>query len=514
MSGGFAVGSRGVRVPSDAREVIDVRFDGERIWSFHPRRERTRLNRGWVQWPRDLQPYLDGIAEVSLVQHVSGVQVLEKRVGFGTSTAPVRLVDKDGHAVALDKAGHLQRMFARTDPAMTEAVLDSVERVLHDLREECGLDAFLAFGCLLGAVRDGHVIGHDCDADVSYLSPHTHPFDIIRENKRAADTMQSLGWQITRMSAGDFKIWTRPGGGRRVGIDVFAAFYVDGQFFMVPSVTGDLAPAALLPVGEVTLEGRQIVAPARPEELLEVTYGPGWRVPDPSFEFETTRATIRRLNGWLRNNRKNLRYWGDFYRSRRSERVPTTPTPFATWVADRLDERQHVLDVGCGNGRDSVLFAERGHRVTGLDGTILARRLTRRLAAQHAVRVGAKELNLNDLFSTLTSGARLARLERPPQIYARFLLDAVEADTRSNFFRWAQMIQRRGGLTFLEFRTWQGTVRARAFPFHYRTLLDPGRVVAEIERYGGTVVHREEGRGLAAFENEDPRICRLVVRWS
>ena len=216
MRGGFAVGSRGVRVPSDAHEVIDVRFDGERAWSFHPRRERTRLNRGWVQWPRDLEPYLDGIAEVSLVHHVSGVRVLEQRVGFGTSTIPVRLVDKDGHAVALDKAGHLQRMFARTDPAMTEAVLDSVERVLHDLREECGLDAFLAFGCLLGAVRDGHVIGHDCDADVSYLSPHTHPFDIIRENKRAADTMESLGWRITRMSAGDFKIWTRPGGGRRV----------------------------------------------------------------------------------------------------------------------------------------------------------------------------------------------------------------------------------------------------------------------------------------------------------
>ena len=128
---------------------------------------------------------------------------------------------------------------------MTEAVLDSVERVLHDLREECGLDAFLAFGCLLGAVRDGHVIGHDCDADVSYLSPHTHPFDIIRENKRAADTMASLGWEITRMSAGDFKIWTKPGGGRRVGIDVFAAFYVDGR---VPhGALGDRRPGPVRP---------------------------------------------------------------------------------------------------------------------------------------------------------------------------------------------------------------------------------------------------------------------------
>ena len=49
--------------------------------------------------------------------------------------------------------------------------------------------------------------------------------------------------------------------------------------------------------------------------------------------------------------------------------MPTTPSPFATWVADRLEPRQHILDVGCGNGRDSVYFAEQGHRVTALDGT-------------------------------------------------------------------------------------------------------------------------------------------------
>ena len=75
-------------------------------------------------------------------------------------------------------------------------------------------------------------------------------------------------------------------------------------------------------------------------------------------------------------------------------------------------------------------LAGQGHRVTALDGTLLARRLTRRLAAERSVRVTPKELNLNDLSSVLTSGARFARLRRPPQIYARFLLDAVEADTR------------------------------------------------------------------------------------
>jgi len=511
---GFAVSRRGVRVPSGLHQVIDVQFDGERVWSFNPERDRSAAHRGWIPWPRVLDGHLSGVAEVSLVLHGSGESVFAERVGFGTGTDSIRLVNQDGQAVAVDKAGHLQRMFDRTDDALTEAVLERVEQVLHDLREVCGLDAFLAFGCLLGAVRDGHLIGHDSDVDLSYLSRHTHPFDVIRENRQACNTMRSLGWSITRMSAGDFKIWVKPGGGRRVGIDVFAAFHVDGTFYMVPSVTGDLDRTSLLPVGEVTLEGRSLVAPANPVDLLELTYGPGWRVPDPSFEYDPSRSTLRRLNGWLRNNRKHLRHWGDFYKSRASQRVPTTPAPFATWVADQLETPQHILDVGCGNGRDSVFFAERGHRVTALDASLAARRLTRRLATKRGVTVPVGELNLNDLFSMLASGARFAHLEKPPQIYARFLLDAIEGDTRRNFFRWAQMIQRRGGVTYLEFRTWRGTLRGTAFPFHYRALLDPRRVIAEIERYGGSVVHREQGVGLARFETENPHVCRLVVRWS
>jgi SAM-dependent methyltransferase len=511
---GFAVTGLGIRIPGGLHDTLDVRFGGTRVWSVNPERDRSSVHRGWVHWPSALEPYLDGVADVSLVEHVSGRTLFEKRVGFGTSSDPIELVDRDGSPLAVDKAGRLHRMFGATDQALTEDVLDAVQQVLHDLREVCGLDAFLAFGCLLGAVRDGRMIGHDCDADVSYLSRHTHPFDIIRENKRAGEIMASLGWQITRMSAGDFKIWTKPGQGRRVGIDVFGAFHVDGRLYMMPTVAAELPRSALLPVGEVTLEGRQVVAPARPEALLEATYGPGWRVPDPSFEYEPPRATIRRLNAWLRTNRKHLRYWGDFYRSGKADRVPETPSPFATWVAGQLEPRQHVLDVGAGTGRDSVYFAEQGHRVTALDGAPPTRALIRSLAARHDVRVRHHELNLNDLFSTLTTGGRFAHAKRPPQIYARFLLDAIEPDSRRNFFRWAQMVQRRGGLTYLEFRTWQGTLRASAFPFHYRTLLRPQQVIAEIEQHGGRVVHQEEGTGRAPLDGEDPSICRLVVRWT
>jgi SAM-dependent methyltransferase len=213
----------------------------------------------------------------------------------------------------------------------------------------------------------------------------------------------------------------------------------------------------------------------------------------------------------------HLRSWGRFYRSEASRRVPTTPSPFAVWVADRIEPGQHVLDVGCGNGRDAVHLAERGHVVEALDGTSAAQRLTDQLARKHAVDVHPRPLNLNDLFSTLSTGARFAHAERPPHIYARFLLEAIETDARRNFYRWAQMIQRRGGRTFLEFRVRdqaRDPQEPRRTPTHYRAHLDAARVVAQIERYGGTVEHREEGVDLAPSRRENPRTCRLVVRWT
>ena len=39
--------------------------------------------------------------------------------------------------------------------------------------------------------------------------------------------------------------------------------------------------------GSCELGGRPMPVPARPEKLLEATYGPGWRVPDPAFKFTT-----------------------------------------------------------------------------------------------------------------------------------------------------------------------------------------------------------------------------------
>jgi len=65
----------------------------------------------------------------------------------------------------------------------------------------------------------------------------------------------------------------------------------------------------------------------------------------------------------------------------------TGPSSLARDVATRLAPRARVLDLGCGEGRDSVFLAERGHAVVGLELSVAGLRKAARLAAGRGVRV-------------------------------------------------------------------------------------------------------------------------------
>jgi hypothetical protein len=519
VSQGMDVSTRGLQVPATVSGAVDVLFDGQRVWSFNPARDgRARGSSVQVEWPKVLQRHLSGVTDVALVDHVSRAVLHEQHVRFGEAEDRVRVLDEAGNPLAVDKGGRLQRDFSNTEGSAREEIMDALEQVMADLTDVCGLDTYLMYGCLLGAVRDGRMIGHDSDADVAYLSRHHHPFDIIRECSRATRQMRERGWKVVRMSGANFKVWVPLPDGRRCGIDVFGSFHIGDRFMVTGSLTGRLDRSALLPFGTVTLEGREVTAPARPEEVLEFTYGPDWRVPDPAFHFDHDPVDVRRMDAWFRAPRRRLRFWGDFYKSPEARRVPTGPSLFATWVQERLEQRgdgpTRVLDVGAGTGRDSAFFAGHGHRVVALDFSGAGMAHTAALRRREDLRVTTRRLNLEDLRSVLITGARFAHQKGTREVYARGLLDTLGPSGRDNLWRFASMVQRRGGETFLEFRTPASRREPTYFPAHQRTYLHPDVVEREVAAYGGRVVHRETGRGLAPLGTENPQIARLVVRWT
>ena len=90
---------------------------------------------------------------------------------------------------------------------------------------------------------------------------------------------------------------------------------------------------------------------------------------------------------WL-SSQATFSPWGREY-ARTPDRYVfgTAPSEFARAVAPFVRPGDAVLDLGCGEGRDSVFFARLGAVVTGVDLSAEGLTKARRLARAHGVRV-------------------------------------------------------------------------------------------------------------------------------
>ncbi|WP_110182682.1 class I SAM-dependent methyltransferase [Nocardioides solisilvae] len=504
----LAVDETGITLTAPDDRAVDVLFGEQRVWSFWVRRDTeaagSRGRRRSVGWPVPLQKFLDGRTLLTVRDSATAEVLWSQEVAFGTSEEPVRVVNRKGFAVGLDKSGRLVPTFDSRSGEDIGALVDATEEVLGVLRT-AGAEPFLAYGTLLGAVREGRVLGHDSDADVAYVSRCTDPVDVCRESFRLQREVVALGYATQRYSGAAFKIEVPEGDVVR-GLDVFGGFFSGGRLYLMGEVGVEFEEEWIHPLGTATLEGRPLPVPARPEKLLEAMYGPSWQVPDPAFQFTTPERTSRALNDWFRGLRVNEKQWQRRYLRRFDETLSPRASKLARLGVQEARARgAQVLDVGAGAGRDALHVAHEGVDVVAYDYVPELLEQAQELAATYPGSFEGRYLNLAELRSVLSEGAALARDPRPRVVLARNLLDAVDAFARESFARFCSMSLRSGGLVLAEFHAGDSSAERE-----WRIgAVDPVAVEAQWRRWGATSVTLEEDvRG-----GEDGRVDRLVAEW-
>lgn len=201
-------------------------------------------------------------------------------------------------------------------------------------------------------------------------------------------------------------------------------------------------------------------------------------------------------------------YWASFYsaKSRGGSLMP--PSQFAAFVAQEIEPTGVIFDVGCGNGRDSLFFAEMGFKVVSLD------------ASQDAIRFveeKAKERNLDNIKFVVSDikGPKLRETidqlaKRKVCIYARFFLHAINLDEQTVFLQVLSDTLKSGSRLTFEYRITEDQYLEKDAPPHFRRYQSAESLNAQLRDLGFKEIYAIEGQGFAKYKSDDAIVARCI----
>lgn len=199
-------------------------------------------------------------------------------------------------------------------------------------------------------------------------------------------------------------------------------------------------------------------------------------------------------------------HWDKYYES---ADLIYDPSTFAQSVAEKLSRPSDLLEIGCGNGRDSIFFSIMGHNVVALDPSSEAINICRKVHGKSSVRF--EETTLPIYSKTIS--------EKYDVIYSRFCLHAMtEIEEIENIIS-AFDVLKHNGLLFIECRSINDPLARKGEVIspterifgHYRRFIIIEELESRLVKYGFIVMSKEERDNLAVLGDENPVIIRICA---
>jgi tellurite methyltransferase len=190
-------------------------------------------------------------------------------------------------------------------------------------------------------------------------------------------------------------------------------------------------------------------------------------------------------------NHQEQKYWSDFYKNFNL----LQPSDFCIFIKNFLrniintDKKQLLLDIGCGNGRDSKYLSDM-FDVTGID------------------------------ISCLPSGienckfyiADMIEYDKTKYdiIYSRFTFHSITDQQQMNLLK---SIKKQNTILCIETRSIKDKETFRVHGnTHFRNLTDIENLKKMLSENGFQILYIEEKRGIAIFNEEDPICIRVICK--
>ena len=214
------------------------------------------------------------------------------------------------------------------------------------------------------------------------------------------------------------------------------------------------------------------------------------------------------MNSTNLSDKGRTKHWDKFYKDLNI----SEESPFSIFVNSKLGINQSILEIGCGNGRDSQFFAKNNHKVVGID------------RSSEAIKNCLTNFSHLDIeFLTGTIDDILAIEKRTfNAIYSRFVIHAMPLEEEIQLLDKSYELLADNGMLFIECRSvndkmfMAGEVLSSTERIHghYRRFIVLDDFQERLEVAGFTILYKVEGNGLAIHKHEDPTVIRIIAQKS
>ncbi len=200
-------------------------------------------------------------------------------------------------------------------------------------------------------------------------------------------------------------------------------------------------------------------------------------------------------------------YWKKYYSS---NEVPPTPSPFAIFILENfLNEKETLIEFGCGNGRDSIFFANNNINVIAID------------QCKNEINKLKKENHLKNLKFIFSDFTKLDWIDTFDNIYSRFTLHAIKEEEENSVIDWAKKHLNKDGKILIEARGLKNELfglgdpvkneeNAFIYDNHYRRFIDLNKIKEKLEKNDFEIILAKEEINFAPFKNENQKFIRII----
>ncbi len=207
----------------------------------------------------------------------------------------------------------------------------------------------------------------------------------------------------------------------------------------------------------------------------------------------------------------NTKYWNKFYKKHTLIIKPSNFSQFIKKEFLKKKKIKNILEIGCGNGRDTFYFSKYATKIVSIDNSQQAIIKSKNNERMQKNIIFLKK-NILSRFNVVVKNFDL--------IYARFFLHTINSIEEDIFLNLLKKISNKKTIVALEFRTTKDKLfkkgkkisKNESITDHYRRFVEVSNFKNKLKKLNFKIIYFKQSVNLSNFKNDNPNLCRIVFK--